>query len=47
MVVSVNHEGSLIAKYQNIPVRMHIEALNRNYAEYIYKKGVFKFMKRF
>lgn len=38
MVVSVNHEGSLIAKYQNIPVRMYIEALNRNYAEYIRKE---------
>lgn len=38
MVVSVNHEGSLIAKYQNIPVRMYIEALNRSYAEYIRKE---------
>lgn len=38
MVVSVNHEGSPIAKYQNIPVRMYIEALNRNYAEYIRKE---------
>lgn len=38
MVVSVNHEGSLIAKHQNIPVRMYIEALNRNYAEYIRKE---------
>lgn len=46
MVVSVNHEGSLIAKYQNIPVRMYIEALNRTMLN-IYKKGVLKFMERF
>lgn len=46
MVVSVNHKGSLIAKYQNIPVRMYIDALNRYYADII-KKGVLKFTKRF
>lgn len=34
MVVTVNHKGSLIAKYQNIPVRMYIDAVNIYYTEY-------------